>query len=75
MVYLAPQLEDVVIEEFDGILPKLGIVNLENIPKHVDFVEDWQCLIWAEGLFHWTPIFEKYVIGMDIKEDTQKTCV
>jgi hypothetical protein len=45
---------------------------LENIPKHVDFVEDWQCLIWAEALFHWTPIFEKYVIGMDIKEDAQK---
>lgn len=39
MVYLMFQWEEIVIEEFNSILHKLGMANWENVLKHVDFVE------------------------------------
>ena len=49
MVHLTSHLEDAVIEKFDGILPKLGVDNWENVLKFVDFVEHWRCLLWAKA--------------------------
>lgn len=46
---MTSQLEDVVIGGFDGIMPKLGMVNWDNIHKRVDFVEHWR---WTKALFH-----------------------
>ena len=48
---LTLQLEDGVVKEFDSILPKLGIVNWDNVLKSADYVERWRCLLWAKA-FH-----------------------
>lgn len=39
MMHLSSQLEEAIIEEFDVILPKLGMVNWENVLKLMGFVE------------------------------------
>ena len=36
------------IEEYGGILPKLGMVDWENVLKPTDFVEHRRCLLWAK---------------------------
>ena len=48
-VYLMFQLKKAVIEEFDGILPKLGVVNWENVLEDANFVKRWQCFLWAKA--------------------------
>lgn len=54
-VHVPSQLKDLVLEEFDGILPKLGVVNWENVVNSANFVECWRCFLWAKAFI---PFFQ-----------------
>lgn len=56
ITFLFCQLKEGINEEFDDTLPKLGVVNLENVLKHTDFVERWWCLLWTKAF---TPLLQR----------------